>query len=210
MNNPYRVAYPSGLPYVEADLLAHLRITGSAPAGLSDISESAIEYIEDYCGITIMETQWKWNLDGFYPRRAATDDFWYTSRPQGSKVRHEAIRIPRPKLKQIDSIQYYDETETQQTLDASKYQVDTVNSRIAPSVAELTWPSTGETLNAVEITFTSGYAAAADVPRSMRLAIFELIAAYYDGERNAFTTFSLERVPHGFEAKLSQFRQWSV
>lgn len=210
MNNPYRVAYPSDTPYVEADLLAHLRITGSAPAGLDNVSESAVEYIEDYCGITIMETEWIWRLDGFYTRRRATDDFWYVASPHGHKEGRNAIRMPRPKLKQIESIQYYDDSEAEQTLDASKYQVDTINSRIAPSVAEQTWPATGETLNAVTISFTAGYAAAANVPRSMRLAIFELIAAYYDVERNAFTPFSLDRMPHGFEAKLSQFRQWSV
>lgn len=210
MNNPYRVAYPSVLPYVEADLLAHLRITGSAPTGLDNVSESAVEYIEDYCGITIMETQWIWRLDGFYLRRRSTDGFWYSASPYGGKVGRGAIRMPRPKLKQVDSILYYDETENEQTLDASKYQVDTINSRIAPSVTEQTWPYTGETLNAVTITYTAGFAAAANVPRSMRLAIFELIAAFWDVERNAFTTFGLDRVPHGFEAKLSQFRQWSV
>ena len=209
MNNPYRNAYPGSLPYDEADLLAHLRITGSAPSGLSDIGESAVEYVEDYCGITILETQWIWKLDGFYGGRSATDDFWYAPTPVGPKLGREAIRVPRPPLKQIDSVQYYDTAEALQTLDASNYQVDTVNSRIAPSVSERTWPSTGETLNAVTITFTSGYANAAAVPRSLRLALFELIAAYYDGERNAFSTFDFERVPHGFEAKLSQWKQWS-
>lgn len=210
MNNPYRVAYPSTTPYVEADLLAHLRITGSAPSGLDKVSESAVEYIEDYCGITLMETQWVWKLDGFYKRRSSTSDFWYSSTPYGGKAGRDLIRMPRPKLKQVDSILYYDQAEVEQTLDASKYQVDAINSRIAPSVAEQTWPATGETLSAVTITFTAGYAAAANVPRSMRLAIFELVAAFYDAERNAFTTFGFEQVPHGFEAKLSQFKQWSM
>ncbi len=210
MSNPYRVAYNANMPFVEADLLNHLRITGSAPPGLDEISQSAVEYIEDYCGITLMPTQWIWKLDAFAPSRGADDDFWYNNRPSGLKLANSQIRIPRPPLTGIGSIQYYDQSEVQQTLDSADYQVDTVNSRIAPAVNVNTWPETGETLNAVTITFNAGYADAASVPRSLRLAIFELIAAFYDGERNAFTTFDLAHVPHGFEAKLSQFRQWSV
>lgn len=206
MNNPSRVAYPSELPYSEQQLRDHLR-EPEGIEGAEAIGQAAVEYVEDYCGITIMETQWLWTLDGFTARRDAGADFWFTGFPSGIRRGSQEIIVPRPKLKQVDSIAYIDEQEQAQVLDPSLYQVDAVNSRLAPAVGE-SWPITGQTLNAVTITYTSGFANRDAVPRSLRLLVLELVAYYFDMIRQAGAMVAINTVPHGFEAKASEFRQW--
>ncbi len=209
MTAPVRSAYPSDLPYAEADLLAYLRISGSAPTELNSIAKACVEYIEDQCGITIMQTTWVWTLDSFYQRRSGFDDFWYAPVPIGSAFGRVEIRLPRPKLSSVTSIAYTDTNGDAQTLDASKYQVDTVGSRILPTEAQVSWPDTADQMNAVVITYVSGYSDAADVPPALKMAVYELITQQYDVAREAGSPMSVIVPPHGFDDKLNQFKQWS-
>ncbi len=70
----------------------------------------------------------------------------------------DLVRIPRPPLLEVTSVQYVDTTGTLTTLSPTWYQVDTFDepARIRPSYGYY-WPVTRYQLAAVQISFTAGH-----------------------------------------------------
>jgi len=94
------------------------------------------------------------------------------------------IELPKFPVISVDSIKYYDTTETLQTLDADYYQQD-LNSEPARIRPIDTWPSTYEMLNAVEIEFKAGFDESQQgekykVPEKIKQAMLMLIKHWYD------------------------------
>jgi uncharacterized phiE125 gp8 family phage protein len=92
-----------------------------------------------------------------------------------------AIEIPKPPLRSITSIKYFDTAGVEQTWAASKYIVDTASTqgRVTPTETEV-YPTTQRRINAVTVRFAAGYADAPEVPETVRLAIKMLTAHWYD------------------------------
>lgn len=90
------------------------------------------------------------------------------------------IELPRPPLRGVTTIKYYDENGTQQTWSSSEYR--TVVSDF-PGFVEVDddydWPETDVRPEAVEIIFTAGYTAAIDVPNTVQDAILCYVAHRY-------------------------------
>ena len=208
--NPVRVAQSTALPFTGLQLLEHLRIPeqGTLTDHQTDLALAAVQYVEDYCGITVMDTNWSWRLDAFVGSRDAADDFWYEAIPRGRVRGGAIIKLPRPNLRVVNSIVYVNAQGVSTTMPTADYQVDTIRSRIAPNPAGTTWPQVGETLNNVEINYHAGYQNASDVPYALKLAIMELISYYHDQASDAGSPIVFHHLPHGFESKLSQFKEW--
>lgn len=109
----------------------------------------------------------------------------------------ELIRTP---VTAVSSITYKDLQGVSQTLAASEYQVDTQSRDSAATIMPVygaVWPNTAiDTLNAVTVTFTAGYANAAAVPRGYRRAILMMVAQMFkyrgmaiDGSQAANSAF---------------------
>jgi uncharacterized phiE125 gp8 family phage protein len=109
------------------------------------------------------------------------------------------IRPPYPPLVSVDSIQYVDTAGSTQTLDASYYRVDTTNEpgRITEAYS-MSWPSIRAVTNAVTITYTAGYGAAADVPDQVKAAIKLLVGHWYE-HREAAAEINLNTAPLAVE-----------
>jgi len=91
------------------------------------------------------------------------------------------LELPRPPLVSVESIQYYDQTNTLQTLAAEDYRVD-----VAPRFARISlvgetavWPHTARRWDAVQIAYTAGYGDPADVPAAIRLGIKKLVTHWF-------------------------------
>lgn len=107
----------------------------------------------------------------------ATYDLVLSAFPSGDA----AIRVPVPPLQSVTSIAYIDTTGATQTLNASKYVVDTVSApgRISPAYGE-SWPATRSDYNAVTIRFIAGYGAnASAVPTPIKQWMLMQIATLY-------------------------------
>jgi uncharacterized phiE125 gp8 family phage protein len=92
-----------------------------------------------------------------------------------------AIKLPRPNLLTVTSVQYVDENGDTQTLSASDYTVDTAHlpGRILLNW-DATWPSTLDQPNSVIVNYTAGYGPArSDVPGALRVAMKLLIGDMY-------------------------------
>ena len=105
------------------------------------------------------------------------------------------IYLPRPPLQSITSVKYYDPDDTLQTWASSNYEVDTSMhpGRLRP-VSTVTWPTTDDRLNAVEIEYVAGYTTAALVPANTRAAILLLVDHYFNN-RGVMTTIQESEPP---------------
>ncbi|HZG82708.1 MAG TPA: hypothetical protein VEZ13_18280 [Brevibacillus sp.] len=91
-----------------------------------------------------------------------------------------AIRLPRPKLQTVDSIQYADVSGAPVVWPADQYQTDTF-SEPGYLVCKVAWPRTNGSVNNVVITYTSGYGNTPDdVPQKIRQAIFLLVTYWFE------------------------------
>lgn len=112
------------------------------------------------------------------------------------------IDIPLPPLQSVESVQYYDFAGTLQTVDPSTYNVSMgTPGRIQPAYSKV-WPISRPTIDAVQITFTSGYGDATAVPENVKVAILMLVAHWYEN-REAVSAVSMVTVPLAVDALLS-------
>lgn len=91
------------------------------------------------------------------------------------------IRPPVGPLIAVSEITYVDGTGTTQTLASSRYDVDADSDpgRILPAYGYV-WPATRPQANAVTISYTAGYGAAADIPEAIRMAIRIAVAHWFE------------------------------
>lgn len=168
-------AAPSAEPFVaatDASLRQHLRLdTGdtSQDVLIGVFVGQAREAAEQICRRAFITQSWLLTLDKFpAPGLETSSANWYGPswgvgpgpltmvKPDG-KTQFEIV-IPLPPLQTVDSIKYYDTDGVQQTLSPSLYIVDNTSepARVVPAVG-MTWPSTQNRINAVEVRFTAGY-----------------------------------------------------
>ena len=83
-------------------------------------------------------------------------------------------------VQSITSIQYYDLSNAQQTLDCSQYDNDLAE--VPPIIIEshsATWPATYERVGAVSVTFVCGYTSTTAIPGTAKQAILRLAGGWY-------------------------------
>ena len=109
-------------------------------------------------------------------------------------------------VKTITHIKYYDANGTLTTLTpaATYYQSDLTSeqrpARIMPAHGT-NWPSVrSEIYNAVEVQFTAGYGAAADVPAAIKNGMLLLVANWYENREQTIVGVSVSQLPWGVEA----------
>lgn len=109
---------------------------------------------------------------------------------------------PWSPLVTVDSIVYVDTNGDDQTLSSSLYRVDTVNEpgRITRAFNE-SWPDIRNVTNAITITYTAGYGAAADVPDDVKNAIKLLVKSWW-AHREDSGEIKLFKSPTGVDALL--------
>lgn len=116
------------------------------------------------------------------------------------------FKMPMPPLATVSSITYLDSGGTLTTLSPSLYILDTYShpGRVTPAYRQV-WPFTRCQMNAVNITYTAGFANAAAVPETIKLALRQLTAHFYEN-REATLEEKLETLPVGAIALLDSER----
>jgi uncharacterized phiE125 gp8 family phage protein len=97
------------------------------------------------------------------------------------RMRGGAIELPFPRLQSVDSIKYIDTAGVLQTLSPALYTVDNVSEPgvLMPAPSQY-WPVTQIIMNAVQISYTAGYGAAAAVPPGIKAWMLMRIGAMYE------------------------------
>jgi len=178
-------AAPATEPVTAAQLKEHLHYTASDQDDrIAALISAARQAVESETDRALFTQTWVLSLDAF----------------------PSVIVAPRPPLQSVTSIQYYDTSGTQQTLDSEQYQVDTAcePGRIAPA-RNCEWPSTDpETLGAVTVTYVAGWDDADDIPDELKHAI-KLIAGHWFENIQGVADVSLKQVPFAIRTLLNHW-----
>jgi uncharacterized phiE125 gp8 family phage protein len=149
--------------------------TGADDSLITDLITTARQHVENVLRRSLITQTWDLWLDAF-PYR-------------------DYIEIPLPPLVSITSIKYYDTANTEYLFPlapaaaSTAYYVDVISNpgRIGLAYG-VQWPQmTLRSYNGVDITFVSGYGAAASVPKAIKQAMLLLIAHFYEN-REAVTS----------------------
>lgn len=155
-----QIAPPAGEPVSLAEAKAFLRVDGDDEDALVNaLIAAARVLVETATGRALMTQGWRTTLDAWPARRV--------------------VRIARSPVAAIDAVTVYDAAGAATVLEASDYRLDTA-SRPVRLVVSASAPEPGAVVNGIEIDFTAGYGAAADVPQPLTLAIKRLAAHWYE------------------------------
>ena len=180
---------PTTLPVSLSDVKDHLRIEQDEidlDNDLTELLRAASAYVEAEIHATLITTQFMAVWDCFPA---------------------DAIKIPGWPVASIDSITYTDTDGATTTLSSSLYRTKLVQTpaMIIPAISE-DWPDTlADSVDAVTVTFTAGYGAAAtDVPYMIR-AMIKLLVAHWFKNREAVGKSNVT-IKLAFDALRNQLR----
>ena len=147
--------------------------------------DAAVEYVEKYCGIALIERAGNIYIDCF------TD----------------VIYSPIHPLKDVSAINYIDQNGVTQTVNSSIYKVDYKSNPSKISLkANQSWPDTANELNAVIIESEIGYGNASEVPNAIKQALLLIVDHWYE-HRSIISELSLNLIPElNLEGLLVRYR----
>lgn len=148
-----------------ADAKAHLKVdVADDDTLITAYITAATEMAEQATGRAIMPQTWELTLDAF----------------------PDAFEITRIPALSVTSLKYWDATGTQQTLGTGLYTLDNADDYASAYVVPAyggTWPTAREQINAVALRYVAGYAAAANVPDSIKAWIKLQVGAMYENRQ---------------------------
>lgn len=171
----------SQCPVTLAEVKEHLRIDGTDDdSTLNVYLMAACEYIETATRQQFVSRTYVLTLDSFPAERF--------------------IKLPKPPLIEVASIEYTDGAGSEQTLDAARYTVDTTTrpGRLVLRPGQ-SWPSTDGSAANVRVTFTAGYGTENDVPELLKQAIKFMAGHYYENREGAIDR-TISTVPLAVES----------
>jgi len=165
-----------------AEVKSFLRVTTSdEDTVIQSFLDAAIDETKNYTRRSLINRTLKLTLDRF--PASNTNDWWDGVRQLPISELHrssEKIELPSPPLVSVTSIVTYDTGNTASTFGSGNYTVDTANSRVLLNFGQV-WPVDLRNLAAIEITYVSGYgAAASNVPASLKTAIMQHTMEMYE------------------------------
>ena len=195
---------PAIEPVTTAEAKTHLRVeTADDDAYIVLLIKTARQMGENRTQRALITQTFVLTLDAFPPNVIfAPELYFYSSRIDPT------IRLPRSPAQSITSITYVDDAGDTQTLDSSKYTLDTSSlvPRIVPAFGEV-WPTTRPVINAVTITFVAGYGdAATDVPDPLIHAIKLIVGTYYDPVRANVSAINMSEIPQAANFLMGPYR----
>lgn len=160
---------PSAEPLSLADAKLHLRVDADITEDdglIAALIVTARQQAEHRTGRSLVSQQWRYAIDTFPA---------------------DSLELPLPKLQSVQSVSYLDNNGTRQTLAGSEYEVitDELVGRLVPAFGK-SWPACRLFPGSVQVSYTCGYGAAADVPQSIKAWMLLAIGAWYEN-REALT-----------------------
>lgn len=174
---------------------------------------AARETAEVLTGRSIATKTYRQTLDSFpyyadsmFSQQAMPPAYW--SRPMYATNfwnYSQMIKLYAPKCLGVNSIKYIDPNNVLQTLDSSKYVVDTDSepARVFPSQQGGNWPACAYLPNAVQIEFVAGYdtppSSDVQIPKSLMTLILLLLSGFYEN-REPSVYGSVNELPYHLQA----------
>ena len=187
------VTPPSVEPVSLAEAKAHLRVdVADDDLLIANLITAARMQAENLCRRAFVTQQYGLYLDSFplyayngvingYVPLDQSPSAWMPMRNYLVRFRGGRIDLPFPSLVSVESVTYTDTNGVLQTLPTDQYLVDNISEPGCITPAPNTyWPNTQNRVNAVKISYTSGYGNAAAVPAGVKAWILLRAAALYE------------------------------
>lgn len=186
---------PTSEPVTLVDAKTHLRVDNSLEDSLiANLVRAAREIVERKLNSSLVTQTRVARLDSF----PACRDIIIPYGPVIAISGTDTATVPNTL-----GVTYYNESEVLTTLDGSLFHTD-FSSSIPRIEVKNYWPATFDRPNAVLITYTAGYGAAASVPSSIKSAMLLILGHLYENRENVVEGSMIE-LPYGAEALLAPF-----
>lgn len=175
-----RTSGPTVEPVTVAEAQAHLGVTGDDTL-IASLIATAREAAEAYTRRAFTTSTFELVLDGFpFDERVPKRPWWLDTAFSFAS----AVDLPNPPLQSVSSVVVFDYENSEETVPADSYFVNTRSEpgSIVPRQLS-TWPTEVLPEAGVVITYDAGYGDATDVPAAIKHAILLEVANLY-GRRN--------------------------
>lgn len=187
-----RTSAAADLPLTIDQLKAWSRVPtdlGTDDALLMGLLRAATDHVENATGRALVTQSFRMSLDRF----PATD--------------RQPIELARAPAQSVASVIYTAADGTATTWAADQYTVDTARerARLLPAY-NVSWPSTRDAPNAVQVTFSAGYGGRQAVPEPLCHAIALLVGHLYEHREATVAGVMITTVPLAFDALIAPYR----
>lgn len=188
------ITAPATDPISLNEAKTHLRVSFTDTdndAAITTAIKAAADYAEQFMGRALIDQTWDLFIDAF---------------PSAE------IKIPKPPLIEVQSVNYFDTGGTEQVVAPANYYVDNASQPgwVVPQGGAV-WPSTLTAINAVRIRYRAGYLdstvspPSANVPTSIKQALLLTIGAFYES-REQVTIEPAKILPWGADQLFRNYR----
>lgn len=117
------------------------------------------------------------------------------------------MALPRPPLQSVTAVEYMDEEDNWNTVAASNYYVNTdAEPAFIQFKDEFSFPSLGDSVLPVRITYVAGYGLAAAVPENAKRAIAILASHFYENRQAVEMGRTVNVIPRTFRSLVDSIR----
>ena len=188
------IADPSTTQVITTDeAKEHLRVLfADDDEYISNLCFAAQQNVEKYCNIILLSTE-----------IVQRGDTWGDI----GELYHSPVENSGAAT--VQNIKYYDSDDVLQTWAATNYDYDNFScpTRIGlASGSGVELPTLANRLNAVEVSYRVGYAAAADVPLALKQAILILVGQWYENRQEAVVGRSVGLIPMTARYLMDKYR----
>ena len=207
MSGLVEVTGPAIEPISRMEARDHLRLDDDVDdSQVRSYILAARNWAENYTGRVFISRTMRMFLDGF--ANVSGEPYWEGTRvaPQ-IRTYSSYIEIAASPVISVDSVKYYDDSDTESTWATSNYYVDTA-SDIAKIVLRDggTFPTDLRSANGLEINFTAGYGTSAnDVPEAVRMGMMQYMTFLYE-HRGEFERFPPPTPPVIIKSLLNPYK----
>lgn len=181
-----RTLAPTDTPVSLAEAKAQCRVLSDDEDELIEgLIAAATSMVEDYCGRSLMAQTWRLTLDNFADR----------------------IILPRGPVQLVSAFTVLPQTGAAETVSGDLYALD--NESDPPAIVRqplATWPTPGDRVNPISITYVAGYDA---VPAAIKQAILMLVANWFKNRETLLTGSIVAEMPFGTMALLENHRAFA-
>ncbi len=194
-------------PISTAEAKSFMRVTSTADDTLIGVLiKNARQLCENYSGRAFISQTWEFSLDRFPSTQSGSGSRpWWDGTREGPisllNRTEDFLELPVGPLISVSSLKTFDFSNTEATMDASDYIVDTrrMPPRITLALGSI-WPVNLRPADAVLVTFLAGYANAAAVPGPLTQAVYQTTSFLYENRE------STPELPAGVMALLDPYR----
>jgi uncharacterized phiE125 gp8 family phage protein len=188
MSNYRLITPPSTEPLTLAEVKDHVFVPQSETAYdtyLTTLITVSREYVEGQIWRPLITQTWALNFDF-------------------NEVNNLVKLINKSPLIAVTGVTYFDSSNTQQTLLASKYDVDVYSNPARFQIKEV--PTCYDKFNTLSVQFTCGYGNAASVPKRIKQAMLLIIGHLFENRQDVITGTQVQYIKDNSERLLEPYR----